>query len=134
MAELTESGVEAYMSDKERMLDVERKLNKMEDLLLEAGVSPADSLMQQEKYCQEARAKGLSKEEMQEGLHQSTVMETQEIKSLAGTIFKGKSISAVSTWRIITYIILFLGVISSVFYFVNIRQQQIGRASCRERE
>ena len=124
MTQMTESGMETYQSQKEKMLEVERKLNKMEDLLLEAGVSPADSLVQQEKFCEEARAKGLSKEEMQEGLHQATVMETQEIKSLAGTIFKGKSISAVSTWRIIMYIILFLGIISSVFYFVNIRQQQ----------
>ena len=52
------------------------------------------------------------------------VLETQRIKALAGTIFKGKSISGASTWKIINYIIAFLGFISSIFYFVNIRQQK----------
>ena len=43
---------------------------------------------------------------------------------LAGTIFKGKNLSTADTWKIIYYIIIFLGVISGVFYYVNIRQQK----------
>ena len=124
MAELSGSRLESFRNDKDKNLELERIIREIEDLLLQAGISPADSLIEQEEYCVKAKAKGLSKDEMEAGLRASTVLETQRIKSLAGTIFKGKSISGASTWKIINYIIAFLGVLSSVFYFVNIRQQK----------
>lgn len=124
MAQLTGSRLESFRNDKDKSLELERVIREIEDLLLQAGISPADSLIEQEEYCVKAKAEGLSKDEMEEGLKASTVLETQRIKALAGTIFKGKSISGASTWKIINYIIVFLGLISSIFYFVNIRQQK----------
>ncbi|HQP09969.1 MAG TPA: GGDEF domain-containing protein, partial [Candidatus Omnitrophota bacterium] len=47
------------------------------------------------------------------------------IKFLAGTIFKDKNLSTASTLKIILYIIVFLGLISGIFYYVNIRQQKL---------
>ena len=124
MAELSGKGLESFRNDKDNFAELERLIRNVEDLLLQAGISPADSLIEQEQYCVKAKAEGLTKEQMEAGLNASTVLETQRIKSLAGTIFKGKSVSGASTWKIINYIIVFLGLISSVFYFVNIRQQK----------
>jgi len=124
MAQLSGKGLEVYRSDKDESVELERLIRGIEDLLRQAGISSADSLVEQEEYCVKAKAEGLSKSEMEAGLRASTVLESQRIKSMAGTIFKGKSISGASTWKIINYIIVFLGLISSVFYFVNIRQQK----------
>jgi len=124
MAQLSGSQLDSFRKDEDKNLELQRLVREIEDLLMQSGISPADSLIEQEKYCVKARAEGLSKEEMEEGLRKSTILETQRIKAMAGMIFEGKSISGASIWRIISYIILFLGVISSVFYFVNIRQQK----------
>jgi two-component system, cell cycle response regulator len=48
------------------------------------------------------------------------------MKLIAGSIFKGKGMATASTWAIINYIIIFLGLISSVFYFTHIRQRKGG--------
>ena len=122
--EVTGSRMESFRKDKEKSLEFERIIREIEDILIQAGISPADSLIEQEEYCVKAKAEGLSKDEMEEGLRGATVLESQKIKSMAGSIFKGKSISGASTFTIINYIIIFLGVISSVFYFINIRQQK----------
>ncbi len=124
MKELSGKQLESYRDDKEKSLELERSIEEMEDLLLVAGISPADSLIGQEEHCLEARAEGLSKKEMEAGLRDATIMETQRIKAMVGTVFKGKAASGASTWKIIYYIIIFLGIISSVFYFVNIREQK----------
>jgi diguanylate cyclase (GGDEF)-like protein len=122
--ELTEDSVVAFRQDEKKLEGIARNEKKMEDLLTQAGVSPEEILLQQEAACKEAKELGFSKQELEKGLNTASLPETENLKVIAGTIFKGKSISSVSTWKIIGYIILFLGVISSVFYFVNIREQK----------
>jgi len=124
IVELTERSVVAFREDEKLLENVNRDIQKMADLMAQAGVSPEMTLMEQEDSCKEAKELGMSKEDMEKGLNTASVLESEKVKLLAGTIFKGKSISAVSTWKIIGFIILFLGIISSVFYFVNIRQQK----------
>jgi len=124
MVELTERNVAIFRKDEEKKESVELDVQKMAGTLMQAGISPEISLVEQEEICKKTKRLGLSDEDMVQELGAVGVLESEKIKLMAGTIFKGKSISSVSTWSLIGYIVLFLGIISSVFYFVNIRQRE----------
>jgi len=118
-AELTESHVVTYRNDLEKLKRVHQSVQRMEDLLTEGGVSPEISVMENEALCEESQESKGGKL----ALGMPSISEARHVKLLAGTIFEDKTFSEVATWKIIYYIILFLGLVSGIFYFVNIRQR-----------
>lgn len=115
--ELTEERIAFFRNDQRKVAEMERKIEEMEEVLIGAGVVAAMTADQKEKLCEETREKkALAEASGSEG---SEVM--KEFKLVAGTIFKGKSPSTAATWKVIFGIIVFLGVLSSTFYYVQIK-------------
>ena len=119
--ELTEGYVTSYRDDLLKVESVRQAVQKMEDLLVDGKLSPEMTVMEQERRCLDADVKEKKPKDI---VGFAGIIESLRSNLLAGTIFKGKNLSSVNTWKIIYYIIIFLGVISGVFYFVNIRQQK----------
>jgi diguanylate cyclase (GGDEF)-like protein len=119
--ELTAKYVASYRDNLVKVESVRQAVQRMEDLLIDGNLSPEIEVMKQEILCLDANVK---KESPKDIFGMAGVLDALRNNVLAGTIFKGKNLSSVSTWKIIYYIIIFLGVISGVFYFVNIRQQK----------
>ena len=119
---LTENRVVEYRNDLSKVEEVRQSVRQMEGYFVEAKLSPELMVMEQELLCREARLveRGTKKDIL--GL--SGILQSRRVRLLAGTIFRGKNLSTADTWKIIWYIIVFLGVISGVFYYVNIRQQK----------
>jgi len=117
-SEFTEQHVVVYRKDKEKLEEIKKGVRKIEDISLQAGIMPGMAIVEKEMLCEE------EEEKRKKGTGTIGGLNIKEIKLMAGTIFKGKSLSTVATWRIIYYIIAFLGTISAVFYFLNIRQRK----------
>jgi len=119
--ELTESQVASYRSDLMRVEDLRQAVQEIEDSLIGAKLLPELVIMEQEILCVDARRIERDQEDI---LGLSGILNNRRVRLMAGTIFKGKRLSTADTWKIIQYIILFLGVISGAFYYVNIREQK----------
>lgn len=121
-AELTENYVVSYRNDLVKVGELRKAVQRMEDFLIEGKISPELMVLEQEQLCRDAKL--AAEKGTKDILGLTGLLQSRRIKLLAGTIFKGKNLSTADTWEIIYYIIIFLGVISGVFYFVNIRQQK----------
>ncbi|MCK5083391.1 MAG: hypothetical protein KAR31_10830, partial [Candidatus Omnitrophica bacterium] len=119
--ELTENHVVTYRNDLLKVGDLRQAVQRMEDFLVEGKLSPELTVMERELLCLDAK---MVEKASKDFLGLSGIIKSRSIKLLAGTIFRGKNLSTADTWKVIYYIIIFLGVISGVFYFVNIRQQK----------
>lgn len=119
--ELTENYVVSYRNNMVEVEDLRQDVQRMEDFLIEGKIEPEIEIMEQEFLCRDSK---MMDKGAKDTLGLSGILKTRRIRLLAGTIFRGKHLSTADTWKIIYYIIIFLGIISSVFYFVNIRQQK----------
>ena len=119
--ELTENYVVSYRNNQVEVEDLRQSVGRMEDFLVEKKVAPEMEVLEQELLCLDSKT---MEKGSKDSLGLSGILNTRRIRLLAGTIFRGKSLSTADTWKIIHYIIIFLGVLSGVFYFVNIRQQK----------
>lgn len=119
--ELTERHIASYRNDLLRVDALHQAVQRMEDLLVEGKLSPEMVVMNQEILCRDAK---LAATESKDILGLVDVLKSKRVRLLVGTLFKGKNLSTAGTWKIILSIIAFLGVISGVFYFINIRQQK----------
>ena len=119
--ELTEDQVVLYRNNLRQLENIRQSTQRIEDFFIKENASPELKIMEQEVICLNIRSQG---KEAQYSSDASGIFERIRAKLKGGMIFKGKSLSTVDTWKIIYYIIIFLGMISGVFYFVNIRQQK----------
>ncbi len=119
--ELTEDHVTAFRNDLTKVDTIRQSVQQVEDFLVSRDLSPEMIVMEKELLCREAK---LKQEDTKDIFGLSSLLEARRIKFLAGTIFRGKSLATASTLMIIYYIIIFLGIISGVFYYVNIREQK----------
>lgn len=124
ITELTEDSVGVFRGDRQTAAEIGKSVQEMKDLLIAAGISPELSLVEQEHACREARKLGLGQKELDEALIATVTLEAQKGKRPSGAVFKGESVATFSTWKIIGYIVIFLGIISAVFYFLSIREQK----------
>ena len=116
--DFTEEYMASFRRGEAKLKEIEKDIEKMEDWLVKTGVVPAMTSQQKEELCEEARGRKTAIEASGGG-EGSEMM--KEFKLVAGTIFKGKSPATVVTWRIIYGIVIFLGVLSSTFYYVQIK-------------
>jgi diguanylate cyclase (GGDEF)-like protein len=116
----TEEFIASFQKDKETLEGIREDVKKMEDEVIKAGAVPAMTSREKERLCEDVRegkvGSGAS------GDDGSDVM--KEFRLVAGTIFKGKSPSTAATWKIISGIVIFLGVLSATFYYVQIKAQK----------
>lgn len=118
---LTEKFLESFRVDQKKLAGAEAAIREMEGMSAAAGVVAAMTRSEQERLCEEKREKK-KRVEASAGSEGSEI--TKEFKLVAGTVFKGKSPSTVVTWKIIYGMIVFLGIISSTFYYVQIKAQK----------
>jgi diguanylate cyclase (GGDEF)-like protein len=116
--EFTEQHVTVYREDMEKMDRIRRDISEIENISAQTGIMPGMAIAEREVLCQE------DEERSKKGTGTIGGLKLKEIKLMAGTIFRGRSFSTAATWRIILYIIAFLGFITSIFYFINIKQQK----------
>ena len=119
-SEFTEDYVVSFREDTRKLRQAERQIEEMESILVDSGVVPAMNAEVKEKLCEQERKKKAVAEAS--GAQGSEVM--KEFKLLAGTIFLGKSASTAAIWKIIFGIIIFLGILSSSFYFIQVKAHQ----------
>lgn len=120
-SKLTEQYLESFRADKKKLAETEAVIRELEGMMVEAGVAVAMTASEKERLCEENREKK-RKVAAFAGAQGSEAV--TEFKLVAGTVFKGKSPSTVVTWKIIYGMIVFLGVISSTFYYVQIKAQK----------
>ena len=100
-----QSEASEYYSQQQQVAEIQKSIGRMADLLRQAGVSKA-----QLKKIQNMLVKGKT--------DQGTGADPKGVKLLAGTIFKGKAPSTATTWKIIFIIIIFLAVMTGIFFLM----------------
>lgn len=116
-AELTEEYVGTFRNNQQKLKDVEQEIRGLEDMLIGAGVVAVVTAEAKEKLCEEERARKM--------IAAGTGVEAiKEFKIAASTIFKGKAPKIIATWELIAGIVIFLGILSSTFYYVQIKEQK----------
>ena len=116
-AELTEEYVAAFRADQQTLNDIEGELRKLEDMLVSSGALDVMTPESKERLCEEEREKRII-------LAQKGAAVVKEFKIVASTMFKGKSPNRSTTWQLICGIVIFLGLISGSFYYIQVKEQK----------
>lgn len=116
-AELTEAYVAAFRADQQTLNDVEEELHKLEDMLVASGALDVMTPESKERLCEEEREKRII-------IAQKGSEVVKEFKIVASTMFKGKSPNRSTTWQLISGIVIFLGLISGSFYYLQVKEQK----------
>lgn len=115
--ELTEDYVAAFRADQQRLNNVEAEIRDLEDTLVSSGALETMTPESKERLCEEERDKRVI-------LAQKGAKAVKEFKIMASTMFKGKSPNRSTTWQLIGGIVIFLGLISGSFYYVQVKEQK----------
>ncbi len=118
---LTEQSVGSFREDRKKLVATEASIHELEEMIVQGGVAVAMTGLEKERLCEENREK---KRRVVASSGAGGSEAVKEFKLVAGTVFKGKSPSTVVTWKIIYGTIVFLGIISSTFYYVQIKAQK----------
>lgn len=128
---LSQGYVMQYREDIKTVEAVRTNVIKMEDILTRSGVMPKVTIIDERKVCEEARKLGIRGEDFNPNQkYEQKKKETpigvlvKDVRLLAGTIFQGERLSTAATWKIIHQIIVFLFLVSGVFYFTHIKQRK----------
>lgn len=115
--ELTEDYVAAFRIDQQRLNNVEAEIRKLEDMLITSGALETMTPESKDRICEEERDKRII-------VAQKGSEVVKEFKIVASTMFKGKSPNRSTTWQLICGIVIFLGVISGSFYYLQAKEQK----------
>lgn len=115
-AELTEEYVAAFRGDQRELNAVEEDIRGLEDMLVDSGAIDVMTPETKERLCEEERDKRVI-------IAQKGSEVVKEFKLSASTMFKGKAPNRSTTWQLISGIVIFLGLLSSTFYYAQIKEQ-----------
>ncbi|MBI3617065.1 MAG: GGDEF domain-containing protein [Candidatus Omnitrophica bacterium] len=117
VTELTEDYVAAFRTGQQRLNNVEEEIRKLEDMLVASGALETMTPESKERLCEEERDKRTIERAKGSGA-------VKEFKIAASTMFKGKSPNRSTTWQLISGIVIFLGLISGSFYYLQVKEQK----------
>ncbi len=115
--ELTEDHVAAFRADQQRLNNVEAEILILEDMLVTSGALETMTPEIKERLCEEEREKRTI-------LAKKGAEVVKEFKIMASTMFKGKSPNRSTTWQLICGVVIFLGLISGSFYYIQVKEQK----------
>ena len=115
--ELTEDYVSTFRTDQQKLNNVEAEIRKLEDMLVTSGILETMTPESKERLCEEERDKRII-------VAQKGSKVVKEFKIVASTMFKGKSPNRSTIWQLICGIVVFLGVISGSFYYLQVKEQK----------
>jgi uncharacterized membrane protein YuzA (DUF378 family) len=127
LTELTDEHIAAFREDVKKLEEIKKDIQRMEEVLVQAGVVPEVTIVDEKRLRKAAQELGVSEARLRQikRLREARKGATQDaggglgakgVKLLAGTIFRGKAPSTAATWRIIFIIIGFLGIVSLLFF------------------
>ncbi|MBI5150393.1 MAG: GGDEF domain-containing protein [Candidatus Omnitrophica bacterium] len=116
-SELTTEFVAAFRNDQEKLKKVEQEVAALEEMVVTAGVVDVMTDDTKEKLCEDERdRKNIAASKGAEAI--------KEFKAVASTIFQGKSPGIATVWEVICGVVIFLGFLSSTFYYMQVKEQK----------
>ncbi|GEM_PF-4344990 len=115
--QLTEEYVSEFRTDQQTLNDVEGAIRDLEDMMVSSGALDVMTPESKERLCEEERDKRII-------LAQKGAEVVKEFKIVASTMFKGKSPNRSTTWQLICGIVIFLGLVSGSFYYIQVKEQK----------
>ncbi len=116
--ELTEEHIRTFRNNHQQLKNIEQEIAKLENMVITSNGAGVVTAQARERLCEEKRDQKIIAAAKGPEI-------IKEFKMAAGTIFKGKSLKTTTTWELIIGIIIFLGFLSSAFYYMQIREQKV---------